>query len=303
MLVSTVQHPMLFTALVHYRRNGSHLVAGDRRHMRTAAAQRLRQCRKAQNSLPVGSRRSRCHRRYGPCTLPSATGAIIGTGRRSRRSDDRRNTTASRLQSELCMSNKAAIPRATGQWLLGSALDFTRAPHLFAANLPATMAVSPRFGRCTINSSSHRAPKSPIIFLCPGEITGGVAPSTESSPPCSATVCWPPRAMSGGAIIASFSRCCGEARWRRSRRWRDGPRTRMLEAWRRKSLSGETVSIVHETRSLALDVIAKKLLSVTLDDEEQARFGDAMREAMLLLRQRSSHLNARCADPLADAAQ
>ena len=190
------------------------------------------------------------------------------------------------------MRNKAAIPSATGHWLLGSALDFTRAPHLFAANL----------ARDNGGLASFRALHNRFLVTSSAKIAHHILVSRRDR--------WRRgvfnrklATMLGDSLLATegdvWKRHHGviQPLLRRSEMAALAPvarqaTTRMLEAWRRKSLSGETVSIVHETRSLALDVIAKKLLSVTLDDEEQARFGDAMREAMLLLRQRNTSMLA-----------
>lgn len=65
---------------------------------------------------------------------------------------------------------------------------------------------------------------------------------------------------------------------------------RRLEDWETRRKSGAPVAIVAETQRLAMEVMAEKLLSIQIEPDFGVRFGAAMREALLLLRERNTSI-------------
>jgi cytochrome P450 len=65
---------------------------------------------------------------------------------------------------------------------------------------------------------------------------------------------------------------------------------RRLEDWETRRKSGAPVPIVAETQRLAMEVMAEKLLSIQIEPEFGLRFGAAMRDGLLLLRERNTSM-------------
>jgi len=65
---------------------------------------------------------------------------------------------------------------------------------------------------------------------------------------------------------------------------------RRLEDWEVRRRSGAPVAIVAETQRLAMEVMAEKLLSIQIEPEFGIRVGAAMRDGLLLLRERNTSM-------------
>jgi cytochrome P450 len=64
--------------------------------------------------------------------------------------------------------------------------------------------------------------------------------------------------------------------------------TGLLDAWEAKRQSNSAVPIVEDMRRLAMSVITRALLSASPDERDAARFGEAVADALLLIRERNT---------------
>jgi cytochrome P450 len=65
---------------------------------------------------------------------------------------------------------------------------------------------------------------------------------------------------------------------------------RRLQDWSNRQKSGAAVPIVEETQRLAMEVMAEKLLSIEIEPDFGVRFGAAMRDGLVLLRERNTSI-------------
>jgi enediyne biosynthesis protein E7 len=177
-------------------------------------------------------------------------------------------------------------------WLLGSARAFGAAPHLFVAELARAKGGLARFRLAHKRFLATASPEIAHHVLVSrrdrwrrgiynrklGTILGESLLVTEGAP-------WKRHhdmiqpLLRRGAMreLVPVAQCATR---------------RMLALWESRCAAGEPISLVDEAQSLALSVMAEKLLSSVIDPETARRFGTLMRDGALLLRQRNTSMLA-----------
>ena len=187
-------------------------------------------------------------------------------------------------------SEPPAIPRAKGHWLLGSAKDFAGAPHVFVADLArengglAQFRVlhkrflatsSPEIAHHVFVSRRERWKRGYYNRKLAAVIGQGLLATEGNLWRRRHDIVQPPlRRNEAARLVPIIQRAA----------------TKMLDGWETKRRQNETVAVGKEAQRLALDVIAQRILSVGLDPAATDRFGEDMRETLLLLRQRNTSI-------------
>lgn len=190
------------------------------------------------------------------------------------------------------MANADALAPDTSHWLLGSARPFGDAPHLFVAELARAKGGLARF----------RVVHKRFLATANPEIAHHVLVSRRDR--------WQRGIYNRklGTILGESLLVTEGAPWKRHHAMiqpllrrsemaelvpvAQRATMRMLDRWSQRCANGESISLLAEAQSLALSVMAEKLLSSVIDPETAQRFGTLMRHGALLLRQRNTSMLA-----------
>lgn len=178
------------------------------------------------------------------------------------------------------------LPQARGHWLLGSALAFAAAPHLFPAQAAARHGGIARFRVLhkpfvavadpehvnQVMVTRHKHYRRSFHYDNP--VVGQGLLSTDGEPWLKRRRQVQPafRRETLGHLVAVANAACD----------------RIFEKWEAQRLAGQPIELAGEMQQLALSVIGHALFSVEVGWSNAARFARAVRDALRLLRRRNT---------------
>ncbi len=182
------------------------------------------------------------------------------------------------------------IPSADGHWLLGSAKEFARAPHLFVADQ----------GRRNGGLTQFRILHKKFLATASPEVVYQILVTHRDHYERSSH-------YKRLALVIGNGLAASEGSTWRGRRALINPLLRgeqlrqlvptvcdsvgeVLKEWEEKRLRGTPVELTRETHRLAMGAISRMLLSAEIGEDTSYRLGTAMREAMRLLREYNTSL-------------